>query len=198
MIVERFDRRLKISDDRGAIKNDHLQSEKLKNGPFCMLKFGPLKKKFQFVLSIFSAHPIWLFWTPKLWLGNKNEDFQQWLPSDQKWSFTVQKVEKMAFLYAKIRPFEEKISIFFPPIFSACPSWSICTPELWSGTKIGDFQRWSPIDQKWSFTVRKVEKSAFLRTNMRDFEKKNLNFFLAHLLCPSEQVVLHPRTLIGD
>ena len=66
MIVEQFDRRLKISDDRGAIKNDHLQSEKLKNGPFCMLKFGPLKKKFQFVLSIFSAHPIWLFWTPKL------------------------------------------------------------------------------------------------------------------------------------
>ena len=33
-------------------KNDNLQCEKLKNGPFCTLKFSPLKKNFNFV----SAH----------------------------------------------------------------------------------------------------------------------------------------------
>ena len=133
-----FDQGLKTrisSDDRRSIKNYHLQCKKLKNGPFCTLKFCPLKKD---------------FW------------------------------------------------IFFSPLFSARPSWSFCTPELWSGTKNEDFQRWSPIDQKWSFTVRKVEKSAFLRAKMRAFEKKIVNFFFAHLLGPSELVVLHPRTLIGD
>ena len=31
------------SDDRRAIKNDHLQCEKLKNRPFCALQCGPLK-----------------------------------------------------------------------------------------------------------------------------------------------------------
>ena len=44
-----FDRGLKMlisSDDRRAIKNDHLQSQKVKKGPFCTLKFDPLKKEF--------------------------------------------------------------------------------------------------------------------------------------------------------
>ena len=43
-----FDRGLKTrisSDDRRSIKNDHLQCEKLKKRPFCVLKFSPLKKK---------------------------------------------------------------------------------------------------------------------------------------------------------
>ena len=38
-----FDRGLKTrisSDDRQGIKNDYLQSKKLKNGAFCTLKFG--------------------------------------------------------------------------------------------------------------------------------------------------------------
>ena len=45
-----FDRGLKTrisSDDHRSIKNDHLQCEKLKNGLFCALKFGPMKKKIQ-------------------------------------------------------------------------------------------------------------------------------------------------------
>ena len=64
-----FDRGLKTrisSDDRRSIKNDHLQCEKLKNGPFCALKCGPLKKNWQFFFSpIFSARPSWSFCTPE-------------------------------------------------------------------------------------------------------------------------------------
>merc|ERR1711923_653931 len=55
-----FDRGLKTrisSDDRRAIKNDHLQCEKLKNGPFCALKCGPLKKNRQFFLRP-SSRPV--------------------------------------------------------------------------------------------------------------------------------------------
>merc|ERR1712115_619350 len=50
-----FDRGLKTrisSDDRRSIKNDHLQCEKLRNGPFCTLKCRPLKK----ILNYFFAH----------------------------------------------------------------------------------------------------------------------------------------------
>ena len=65
-----FDRGLKTricSDDRRAIKNDHLQCGKLKNGPVCALKCGRLKKKFEFFFpSIFSARPSWSFCTPEL------------------------------------------------------------------------------------------------------------------------------------
>ena len=180
-------------------KNDHLKCEKLKNGPFCALKFSPLKKVFWILFSpIFSARPSWSFCTPELWSGTKNGDFQRWSSIDQKWSFTVQKVEKWAVLRAKMRPFEKKILNFFLPIFSASPRQSLCPPELWWGTKNEDFQRWSPIDQKWSFTVRRVEKWAVLRAKIRPFEKRFLNFFFAHLLGPSELVALHPRTLIGD
>ena len=109
-----------------------------------------------------------------------------------------EKLENRPFCALKFGPLKKKIWIFFSPILSARPSWSFCTPKLWSGTKNDDFQRWSPSDQKWSFTVRKVEKWAVLRAKMRAFEKKIVNFFFAHLLGPSELVVLHPRTLIGD
>ena len=141
-----------------------------------------------FLLSIFSAHPSWSFCTPELWSGTKNDDFMRWSLSDPKWSFTGQKVGKWAVLYAKMRPFEKKLSNFFLPIFSARPSLSFCTPELWSGTKNEDLQRWSPSDQKWSFTVRKVEKWAVLRAKMRPFEKKNWIFFFSKcriLVCKS-------------
>ena len=82
-----FDRGLKTgisSDDRRSIKNDHLQCEKLENGPFCTLKCGPLKKNRQ----IFFAHLLGpsklVVLDPELWSGTKNENFQRWLPSDPK------------------------------------------------------------------------------------------------------------------
>ena len=61
-------RKTKISsNDRRAVENDHLQCEKLKNRPFCALKFGPLKKNFEFFFSpVFSARPSSSFCTPEL------------------------------------------------------------------------------------------------------------------------------------
>ena len=71
-----FDRGLKTS-----ISSDDLP----KNGPFCALKFGTLKKKIGFFfLPIFSARASLSFCTPELWSGAKNEYFQRWSPSDQK------------------------------------------------------------------------------------------------------------------
>ena len=42
-----------------------------------LAKFGPLMIVFSFFLPIFSAPPSCLFWTPKLWSGTQNEDFQR-------------------------------------------------------------------------------------------------------------------------
>ena len=63
------------------------------------------------------------------------------------------KEEKLAFLYGKIRPSIMIFLLFFLSIFLAHPRATLCTPELWSGTHNEDFQRWSPIDHKWSFSI---------------------------------------------
>ena len=136
-----FDRGLKTrisSDERRAIKNDHLQCEKLRNGPFCMLKCGPLKQKSSIFFSpIFSARPSWSFCTPELWSGTKNEDLQRWSPSDQKWSFTVWKVEKWAVLRAKMRPFEKKFEFLFRPSSRPVRAGRFAPPNFDRGLKTG-------------------------------------------------------------
>ena len=63
---------------------------KTKNGRFRTAKFGPKKWFFLlFLPPILFACPRGTFWTPKLWSGTQNEDFQRWSPSDQKWSFLI-------------------------------------------------------------------------------------------------------------
>ena len=129
----------------------------------------------------------------------------KYLLSTQKLARKSQKRSKMAKSSQKgnIARQSSLLRRWFLRLFS-CPSsrpvWArrFAPPNFDRGlkTKVASDDRRSI--KKWSFTVRKVEKSAFLRAKIRPFEKKIWIFFFARLLGPSELVVLHPRTLIGD
>ena len=59
---------------------------------------SPLKNNFSFFFSdIFLARPRGTFWTPELWSGTQNEDFQRWSLSDHKWSFLIISSQKSSF-----------------------------------------------------------------------------------------------------
>ena len=150
---------------------------KVEKWAFCALIWGLWNKKSNSFMSIFLARPSWSFCTPKLWSGTKNEDLQRWSPSDQKWSFTVRKVEKWADLRAKMRPFEEKIVnfVFKGPLFSV---------------QNGPFLNFSHC--KWSFLIDRRSSLEILvfsprskfggakrpaRTGREDGQEKNWIFF---------------------
>ena len=121
-----FNRGLKTrisSDDRRAIKNDHLQCEKLKNRPFCALKCGPLKKK----SSIFfrpSSRPVRAsrFAPPNFDRGLKTKissDDRRAVENDH---LQYEKLKNWPFCTLIFGPLKKNFEFFFSPIFSARPS----------------------------------------------------------------------------
>ena len=58
-------------------------------------------------------------------------------------------------------------------------------------------QKWAGKKQKRSKTAQSSQKVDFVRQNL-PLRKFFYAFSPVHLLGPSELVVLHPRTLIGD
>ena len=119
------------SDDRRSIKNDHLQCEKLKNGPFCTLKCDPLKKNRKFFFCP-SSRPVRAshFAPPNFDRGLKtriSSDDRRSIKNDH---LQCEKLKNRPFCALKCGPLKKKSSIFFSPVFSARPSSSFCTPKL--------------------------------------------------------------------
>ena len=64
--------------------------KKVEKWVFSYGKIRPVERFFLlFLPPIFLARPSGTFWTPELWSGTQNEDFQRWSPSDKKWSFLI-------------------------------------------------------------------------------------------------------------
>ena len=111
---------------------------------------SPLRKWFLRLFSCPSSRPVRAgrFAPPNFDRGLKtriSSDDRRSIKNDH---LQCEKLKNRPFCALKCGPLKKKSSIFFSPIFSARPSYSFCTPELWSGTKNEDLRRWSPSDQK--------------------------------------------------
>ena len=72
-----------------------------------------------------------------------------------------------------------------------------CHPEVYPKYLLST-QKWARKKQKKGQKRPKVAKKVILLVKIRPLENGFYAFSPAHLLGPSELVVLHPRTLIGD
>ena len=83
---------------------------------------------------ILSAHPRALFWTPKLWLGTQNKDFQWSLPSDHKLSFLcgskqlpigLKQSVRFKAIYCPLKIYKVDALIFFSEVLKVLYAWVI-------------------------------------------------------------------------